>query len=70
MLNESITKLKDAHKSEDMTNVDDYISNLNEKWNSISTKLYSQSNSEQPQSEKQTENRDEKVEDVEFTEVK
>lgn len=69
-LNSSVEKLKESHKSQNLTDIDKYTTELNEKWNIISTRLYQQS-SENQGSEYQGPKDDmkEKVEDVEFTEV-
>ena len=39
-LNESLTNLKDAHKTADLDKIDSGITSLNETWNAISTRLY------------------------------
>ncbi len=64
-LNESLDKLKEAHKMRDLLKIDETMGNLNEVWNKISTKLY------QDQSTSSSEpNSEEKVEDASFEEVK
>lgn len=65
-LNESLDKLKMAHKSQNMNDIDTLTKELNEKWNVISTKMYQQTSSEQ-QGPKAKDA--EPVEDVEYQEV-
>jgi molecular chaperone DnaK len=62
-LNESLTNLKNAHKSQDSDNIDKYTNELNEKWNIISTKMYSNTNQQQEPNQRDP------VEDVEYQEV-
>lgn len=66
-LNETLDKLKDSHKSQDLESIDKYLNELNEKWNIISTKLYQQTASEQ-QGPKEKDDPVE-VEDVGYQEV-
>jgi len=65
-LNESVDKLKNAHSSRDISEIDKFTNELNEKWNAISTKLYSQTeqNKEKTSTQQQPE-----TEDAVFTEV-
>jgi molecular chaperone DnaK len=65
-IDEKLNQLKESHKNQDMDNIDTHINELNEVWQTISTKLYSQSNTQQstPDDVKTD------VEDVEFEEVK
>jgi molecular chaperone DnaK len=44
-LNESLTNLKDAHKTTDLDKIDSGITSLNETWNAISTRLYQDTSS-------------------------
>lgn len=62
-LNESLDKLKNVHKSQDIDNIDKCVNELNEKWNTISTKMYSNTN------QTQDSNQEVPVEDVEYQEV-
>jgi molecular chaperone DnaK len=64
-LNGSLDKLKEAHKSEDLDSIEECLKTLNEEWQSISTKMYQQT--EQPS--EVTDNEDETT-DVEYEEVK
>ncbi len=66
-LNETLDKLKESHKIQDVIDIDKYLTELNEKWNIISTRLYQETASEQ-QGPKEKDAPVE-VEDVEFTEV-
>jgi len=59
-LNESLEKLKEAHKMRDLLKIDESMKSLNETWNTISTEMYK--NTEDPKSED--------VEDVEVEDVK
>lgn len=49
-LNECLTELKDAHKTQDVSKIDTSINKINETWNRISTEMYKNS----AQSESQT----------------
>ena len=71
-LTESLDKLKKAHKDQNMDELDIYLKELNEKWNTISTKIYQNTETDQPQPETgpQPEQQDDNVEDVVFEEVK
>lgn len=64
-LTETLDKLKTSHKEQNLSNIDLYSKELNDKWNIISTKMYQDTSSEYqgPKPEK------EKVEDVEYQEV-
>ena len=68
-LNSMVEKLKESHKSENLTDIEKYTKDLTEVWNRISSKMYSdtQSQHEQPQQESKTEK---KVDDVDYEEVK
>jgi len=61
-LNEMKDKLKDAHKSQNLEDIEKYTKDLTEVWNKISTKLYQQSEQE---TEKGKENEGPKNQDVE-----
>jgi molecular chaperone DnaK len=67
-LKETLDKLKESHKNQDLMDIDNKINELNEKWNVISTKLYQQTASEQ-QGPKPDDNKQETV-DVEYEDVK
>jgi molecular chaperone DnaK len=64
-LNESLDKLRTAHKGQNLTDIDNCMKELNEKWNLISTRMYQQTSSQQ-----QGPKEEQPVEDVEFQEVK
>ena len=65
-LEDIIKELREACKIEDLDMVNSLMENLNKTWQQISTKLYEQTNTEQPTSDGTTED----VTDVEFEEVK
>ncbi len=67
-LNADLDELKKAHSDKDVQRIDETINKLNSTWNTISTKLYEQSQTEQP-TENTTSGNDE-VDDVDFEEVK
>jgi len=73
-LNETLDKLKTAHKDQKIDELDNLSKELNEKWNTISTRLYQ--NTEQSQTEPQPEpqttesKKDDNVTDVDFEEVR
>ena len=71
-LNDMVDKLKESHKTQNLEDVEKYTQSLSETWNKVSTKLYEQGNQEQPQSENETEEKDnsEDVQDVDYEEVK
>ena len=62
-LTEVLDRLKTAHKNQNVDDIDVYLKDLNEKWNIISTRLYS--DTEQHSTKEEV-----PVEDVEFQEVK
>ena len=64
-LNETLNKLKESHKEQKLEDIDNYSKELNDKWNTISTRIYSNTNSQQPENKKE----DVKVEDIDFQEV-
>ena len=64
-LTQSLDKLKESHKSEDLELIEECLKNLNEEWQSISTKIYEQTE-ETPTSD----DNQEKTTDVEYEEVK
>ena len=61
-----ISILKESHSNKDLDKIKTDMDSVNNKWNEISTRLYS--NTEQPQQE--TKSPDDNVSDVEFEEVK
>ena len=65
-LNEILNELRTAHKEQDIDKIDSEMNKLNETWSRISTNLYSQAGSEQPQ----TDDTQPQAEDINFEEVK
>jgi molecular chaperone DnaK len=65
-LNEILNELRTAHKEQDIDKIDSEMNKLNETWSRISTNLYSQASSEQPQ----TDDTQPQAEDINFEEVK
>ena len=61
-----IKELREACKSENMTEVETMMEKLNSTWQEISTKLYQQTETEEPK----TESKAEEVTDVEYEQVK
>ena len=61
-LNESLDKLKEAHKMRDLIKIDESMESLNETWNKISTELYQNTNA--------TDTGETQTEDTPFEEVK
>ena len=64
-LTQTLDKLKESHKSEDLESIEESLKNLNEEWQSISTKMYQQT--EQPS---EGTDKEEETTDVEYEEVK
>jgi molecular chaperone DnaK len=71
-LNETLDKLKTAHKDQKIDELDPLSKELNEKWNTISTRLYQNTEQSEPQPESQTSEskKDDNVTDVDFEEVR
>ena len=68
-LNSMILKLKESHKTQNLIDLDKYSKELNEVWNRISSKLYSQAQTQQqPDDHLKTESGD--VSDIEYEDVK
>jgi len=65
-LNSVLDELKTAHKEQNLELIDQQMTKLNEVWGKISTKLYSQSQTEEPVSQNPQE---QPAEDVAFEEV-
>ncbi len=63
-LTQSLDKLKESHKSENLESIGECLKNLNEDWQSISSKLYQQTEQPKEGSDK------EETTDVEYEEVK
>jgi len=73
-LNESLEKLKTSHKNKDVNQITEDIKSLNETWNVVSSKMYSQPNN-QSTNEQKTQDSNlapdlDDVEDVDFDEIK
>ena len=64
-LTQTLDKLKESHKNEDLESIEESLKNLNEEWQSISTKMYQQT--EQPS---EGTDKEEETTDVEYEEVK
>ena len=67
-LNECLTELKEAHKLQDLTKIDESMSKLNQTWTTISTSLYNDQQSQPEQPEQDINDTD--IEDAQFEEVK
>ena len=65
-LNSILSELRTAHSDQDITKIDSEMEKLNESWNRISTNLYSQASTQDPQQD----NEQPQAEDVNFEEVK
>jgi molecular chaperone DnaK len=69
-LNTDLDALREAHSSKDAEKIDETSNKLNETWQTISTRLYQQSQ-EEPQNESATETSgNDEVQDADFEEVK
>jgi molecular chaperone DnaK len=69
-LNTDLDALRSAHSSKDVEKIDETSNKLNETWQTISTRLYQQSQ-EEPQNESATEtSSNDEVQDADFEEVK
>jgi molecular chaperone DnaK len=69
-LNTDLDALRAAHSSKDVEKIDETSNKLNETWQTISTRLYQQSQ-EEPQNESATEtSSNDEVQDADFEEVK
>lgn len=71
-LNSAVEKLRESHKSQNMVDVEKYMNNLNEVWNKISTRLYSEQSQNESKTENQSNSNDKysDASDVDFEEVK
>ena len=67
-LNSMVEKLKESHKSQNLTDIEKYTKNLTEVWNRISSSIYNQSNQSEPQQNTQQSNNT--AEDVDYEEVR
>lgn len=73
-----LSKLKDAHKSGDVSAIDAAINELNEAWQSASQKMYAQSGQQmneqtsgaRPETQYQTQSSEPDIQDADFEEVK
>ncbi len=68
-LNTDLESLKSAHSEKDLQRIDETSQKLNETWQTISTRLYQESQSE-PQPSNNTDNGNGDVEDTSYEEVK
>ena len=64
-LNSILNDLRTAHKDQNLDGIDSEMNKLNESWNRISTNLYSQASTQEPQQDGQPQ-----AEDINFEEVK
>ena len=69
-LNSKLDNLKEAHKTQNLYDIDKYTKELNDVWQNISSKLYEESKN-QPTNESTSTNKDESenINDVDFEEV-
>lgn len=68
-LTEKVGLLKESHKSQNIEDVEKYMKELNETWNSISSNLYNKTNESQEENVGGDSNQNE-AQDVDFDEVK
>jgi molecular chaperone DnaK len=69
-LNSVLDNLKTSHKAENIIDVDKYMTELNEVWNRISTRLYQSGQSEQQTNESKSGTNPNEPQDVDYEEVK
>lgn len=70
-LNSMVEKLKESHKTENLTDIDKYTKELTEVWNKISTKIYSQAEQDAPTTPNSTTKETyEDVQDVDYEDVR
>ncbi len=67
-LNSALDELKEAHKSEDLSNIDSSLTKLNEVWNKVSTEMYKNTSTTDPNSTEGT-NSEPVTENVDYEEV-
>jgi len=68
-LGNDLENLKEAHKSENLEDIDVHAEKLNETWSKISTKLYQESNESVTEEQQTPPEEDDGTEDVSFEEV-
>ena len=68
-LNENLTKLKEAHGSKDMENLDSIMESLNNTWNECSKEMYDTSESANTSSSDNSSETETDIDDVDFEEV-
>jgi len=69
-IEESLTKLKEAHSSQDLDKIDSAMEMINESWSKASSEMYSQSEQpNQPNESNSNNNDDDNIDDVDFEEV-
>lgn len=68
-MTELLNNLKESQKNKDFTKIDGDIEKITGKWNLISVRIYSQTQTEKPQTE-QSEQQNPDIEDVNFEDVK
>jgi molecular chaperone DnaK len=69
-LNTDLDALRESHSSKDVEKIDETSNKLNETWQTISTRLYQQSQEEPQSSNESTDNGSGDVEDTSYEEVK
>jgi len=69
-LTNSVDKLKESHKSQNLIDIEKYSKSLSEIWNRISTKMYQEQPPTQESQKNEQKTNDENVQDVDFEEVK
>jgi len=69
-LNSDLDALRKAHSEKDVTSIDSASQKLNESWNTISTRLYQETQSEPQPSNNDNGNGGDEVQDADFEEVK
>lgn len=69
-LNSKVDKLKESHKIQNLEDIEKYSTELTEVWNKISTKLYQDNQGTQEEKSNNSKETDDKVQDVDFEEVK
>ena len=71
-LNSKLDNLKEAHKTQNVDNIDKYTKELNDVWQNISGKLYEESKNQSTNESNSSDKKDdsENVTDVDFEEIK
>ena len=64
-----LNKLKEAHQTKNVDDIDKYIESLNNIWNKISTNLYQNQQNQQGSQQNETNNPEPDIQDTEFEEI-